>query len=334
MLIKKKILSFFLIITLFITFLPITSLGEDEKYIITDIGEKIDEVTINGIIDENGEVGAKPLYKVEVDSLIDVLQIKPEGNNFAITKSPSRPEMANSCSANDLTRESLLGTDDFYIENEALLKEYVNNDDSKKIFCLFGEAIGGRNKKFYVNGYLIVEWKNSNSVIIDKSTLETTINSAESLNVEDYYNENDRYNGKYEDTITNKTSGFWKNFQIKLEEAKDINTDESTSQDKVDEMVQNLNDAMERLIPKTQANITEIYEMLHANWYYLNNDILQKPDDYLGEELPIKEEYTSEYTWKKYQEVRDSAQDMIDSLYMADGQPTEINKGEYQVEVE
>ncbi len=345
----NRFLTILLIISMTLTMLPLMSFADEVK-------SKEISYSVKNQINESFEVSTTELpgYYWDGDICempIYVVKVSDSTTSLIVTDSTKLMYQIADCNwdHNKKFNDGTAETEElkFYYpkNNGSSLNELYSIDGTN---CTMLEGIVDY-KKYEISSLLIMSDEETEDAIllvqhgggvgtggdiVDKSTLQTAISSAESLNVEDYYNENDRYNGKQEDTITIEGGSFWEKFQIELEKAKELNTDESASQDKVDEMVENLNNVIEKLIPKTQVNATEIYEIINANWYYSGNDIIQKPDDYLGEELPIKEEYTSEYTWKKYQEVRDSAQDMINSLYMADGQPTEINKGEYQEEVE
>ena len=103
----------------------------------------------------------------------------------------------------------------------------------------------------------------------DKSKLLAEIEKAKKIKKSEYYFENDRYNG-----ICSSTDGLWNVFQKRLEEAEKVNSNENVSQDSVNQITEALETAIANLIPKSQLNATNLYEVIQeCKKIY--------PDDYL-----------------------------------------------------
>lgn len=125
-----------------------------------------------------------------------------------------------------------------------------------------------------------------------------------------YYLSNDRYNGKKSDTISSKNGSFWAEFTAANgPRAKAQNTlDTATTKAQITAAVTELNTAIEKLIPKSQLNATDLYEALQAR-------------DYDAEYL---EKFTAPSV-QKFLAARSAAQSYLDSLFSADGSATGVN---------
>ncbi len=102
----------------------------------------------------------------------------------------------------------------------------------------------------------------------DKTKLRAEIEKAQKIEKTAYYFEGDRYNG-----ICSSTDGFWNDFQKRLEEAKNVDS-KDYEQDWVNRTTAALETAIANLIPKSQLNATNLYEVIQEckeNY----------PDDYL-----------------------------------------------------
>ena len=158
-------------------------------------------------------------------------------------------------------------------------------------------------------GYLIVEWKQGNSV--DKSELNSAISNAPADADEDtfYWHENDRWNGK----IASKT-GFWNEMRNALSAAKTVAADESATESKVKEATDNLNNAVLNLIKAKNANTTLLHEAIEAA------DITKKDD------------YTPK-SWSAYIQAKEAAVSLMDRMFDASGNPTTDNSPAVQAEL-
>lgn len=159
-------------------------------------------------------------------------------------------------------------------------------------------------------GYLIVEWKQGNSV--DKSELNSAISNAPADADEDtfYWHENDRWNGK----IASKT-GFWNEMRNALSAAKTVAADESATESKVKEATDNLNNAVLNLIKAKNANTTLLHEAIEAA------DITKKDD------------YTPK-SWSAYIQAKEAAVSLMDRMFDASGNPTTDNTPAVQDELD
>lgn len=123
-----------------------------------------------------------------------------------------------------------------------------------------------------------------------------------------YYLSNDRYNGKKSDTITSKNGSFWAEFTAANgPRAKAQNTlDTATTEAQITAAVTELNTAIEKLIPRSQLNATDLYEALQARDY--DNEYLEK--------------FTAPSV-QKFLAARSAAQSYLESLFDADGSAKE-----------
>ena len=120
-----------------------------------------------------------------------------------------------------------------------------------------------------IKGYILVEWeRGTDSTNIDE--LRNLINTISAMDEDEYYNKDDRYNGK-----DNSSTGFWKDMQSALTTAKGLFTDETLTslktgvpQSQVNKAKEDLASAIANLIPKTQLNATKLYEAVQAHGNY------------------------------------------------------------------
>ena len=123
-----------------------------------------------------------------------------------------------------------------------------------------------------------------------------------------YYQSGDRYNGKSADTITDKNSGFWAQFIAENgPRAKAQNVlGTATTVKQITTAVTELKAAIDKLIPTSQLNATDLYETL-------------QDQDYSEEFL---EKFTKPSV-EKFLAARRAAQAYLDSLFDATTGPTE-----------
>ena len=97
-------------------------------------------------------------------------------------------------------------------------------------------------------------------------------------------------------------------------------------QNQVDAAAALLEAAIANLIPTTQVNPTELYEVLNARyrWMTIDNKIGKIDVSYSGEDI-VTENTTTALTWAPYAKALKEGQDYLNSLYK-NGEPTEKNK--------
>ena len=149
-----------------------------------------------------------------------------------------------------------------------------------------------------------------------KAPLSILLDSVKDGNT-NYYSTVDRYNGKLSDTITDKSSGFWKQFIAEKgprEEAQKV-LETATTTDQIDTAAAELRTAIQKLIPTELANTTLLYEAVQAAT------------------ITDKDSYTPK-TWAAYSSLRSEAEAMMASMFDKDGNPTEANSSDKQQALE
>jgi uncharacterized protein len=164
----------------------------------------------------------------------------------------------NSSNSNDYS--NFISGQSFYSSNSVLLpnefKAILDSNAEETLYYLYTLKKG---KVDQVLGVLIVEWPVTAATQVDKSGLVTAINSAEALQQGDYKSVNDRYNCKTGSTSNN---GFWNDFLLLLSKAKEVALDEKAEEDDVKKATNDLNAAIDNLIPITEINPTIVYEAI------------------------------------------------------------------------
>ena len=148
--------------------------------------------------------------------------------------------------------------------------------------------------------FLLVSWSPVPSV--DKTKLQSALDTAPSITADTaYYHEGDRYRGNYK-----SANGFWNEYKEVYNDANGINNLSSATQPAVNDALEKLNQAISKLIPKTELNATKLYEALQDCNY---------ADEYL--------ETFTKPSVEKFLAARKAAQDYLDSLFDATTGPTE-----------
>ena len=153
---------------------------------------------------------------------------------------------------------------------------------------------------------------------IKKETNKTNLNNAVSEvtgeNAAKYYHTDDRFNGK---EISAK--GFWNDMMPYLQTAQTVANSTTVDQDAVDTATQNLNDAIAKLIPITQANATALYETVNTTWCWQQGEL----SDTTG--TPVSADNCTAITWDAYEAAWTAAKTLLDSLYV-DGTAPAIDR--------
>ena len=149
---------------------------------------------------------------------------------------------------------------------------------------------------------------------IKKETNKTNLNNAVSEvtgeNAAKYYHTDDRFNGK---EISAK--GFWNDMMPYLQTAQTVANSTTVDQDAVDTATQNLNDAIAKLIPITQANATALYETVNTTWCWQQGEL----SDTTG--TPVSADNCTAITWDAYEAAWAAAKTLLDSLYVDGAAP-------------
>lgn len=155
-------------------------------------------------------------------------------------------------------------------------------------------------------GILVQVGKPQDAGSVEKDALNAEIAKVTGENAANWHQENDRYNGQ-----AVSTNGFWADMQTVLTNAKSVAASAGSSQATVDAATQELQAAIDNLIPTSQINATGLYEAVQAY------EKLKESD------------YTSG-SWAVRSEAVAKAEAMLAELFDENGEATEDNKAEQQ----
>ena len=187
---------------------------------------------------------------------------------------------------------------------------------------------------------LIVTIENSS---INRDALDNEI--AKVWNVENntytnnYYTETDRWNGTkaYPLDKNNPTRGFFWDATEKDGNPLTTALGDFSNQTEVDAAAEALSSAILDLIPSEQANTTLLYEALHAKWYWAYSVYERVPKEWTeihqGNPEWVNADSTTYASWMPYASALDDAQEMMDTLFDADGKATESNKASLNTQI-
>ena len=167
------------------------------------------------------------------------------------------------------------------------------------------------------------------NVPLDYSALNAQLARIEgesgNLNTGIYYTENDCYNGK--EYIV---GGAW-NALTKTGGAYEKATGTFTLQSAIDTATANLKAAIDKLIPKTCANPTLLYEQLQKKWKYGYG-----VEEWGGTETAtfVTAGNTTAVTWEPYITAFNEGRAILASLYDEEGKPTRENTADKQERIE
>ena len=161
-----------------------------------------------------------------------------------------------------------------------------------------------------IYGLLIIQWTTGDLVMPDKTALLAAIDAAPKADDGTYYTKIDRYNGK---AVSNK--GFWADYQKVLNSAKSVANNAAASQNQITTAVADLTAAIDNLIPTTQLNPTRLYEAVQQYKSYT--------DEFL-------EKTFTENSIVKFKAKLAEAEEYLNSLFDAEGNPTAENVPENQ----
>ena len=182
--------------------------------------------------------------------------------------------------------------------------------------CFYNFQTGGRPDKAKVTeicGLLIIQWTAGEFVPPDKTKLQEAIENAPTADSGKYYTTGDKFNGK-----NTSGKGFWADYQSALNSAKNINTNASATQERIDKAIARLQAAIANLIPTTQVNPTILYETLkNYTGVFYENSTTYTPD-----------------TWAAFDAARTAGHALLDGLFDENGNATAANTAEKQSEID
>ena len=300
----KKVLSLLLTLVLIFSLCAVPSYAANKTYNITKDGIDdgtskcrviSDEITIQpGANFANSKVTTT--YVIDAESADDVILNNQTGKLIGTSKGSYLNISGWLSISKDKTRVLSTYTDISKNDLEAAgLTSYTAGCDKYYYLCFkpSTEIFG-----------LLVQIK-----AIKKETNKTNLNNAVSEvtgeNAAKYYHTDDRFNGK---EISAK--GFWNDMMPYLQTAQTVANSTTVDQDAVDTATQNLNDAIAKLIPITQANATALYETVNTTWCWQQGEL----SDTTG--TPVSADNCTAITWDAYEAAWTAAKTLLDSLYV------------------
>lgn len=312
---KKRIVSFLLALVMAVSLLPVSAFAVEDtassdvpaiQAAETDIFKIDGEYEVAEYI-ESGFYGAPTLVvriptntteiKINIDAEYGVLtdygyeaiygEFKPVGEYHTWSFDDEKVKIG------DIEKEKWV--DAQFAKYDLYIAAFV---DTLDIATEFADIIFFKSDVPLSGGGLSDEEKKPLKDLLDTVTGENELN---------WYQKNDRYNGKDTDTIVDKTIGFWSQFVSDIGPRSIaegfLKTASSTAQ--IEKARQDLAAAITKLIPADRANTTLLYEEL--------------------QNAPSAENYTAK-SWAIYQTAHDKAETLMATMFDADGNPTDNNK--------
>lgn len=149
----------------------------------------------------------------------------------------------------------------------------------------------------------------------NKAVLEELLKEAPVETGTEYHTEDDRYNGKSSDTITDKDGSFWANYLDILDSSKKLFENPNAVQSAIDQAVADLKSAIAKLIPITQVNATGLYEAVQAY-------------------QELKESDYTAASWLEGERLYGQMTAMLGNLFDEDGNATAVNTADRQGEAD
>ncbi len=179
------------------------------------------------------------------------------------------------------------------------------------------------------NRYAVVIQVRGSNVPLNYSALYAQLARIEdesgNLNTGLYYIENDCFNGK-----EYTTGGAWAALtKDNGPYAKAKGT--LTLQSEIDKAASDLSAAIDKLIPKTRANPTLLYNELNKKWEYSGSDVRELG---VGGRIVISGENTTGVTWQPYNDAFNEGREILSLIYDEDGNPTTENTAQLQDRIE
>ena len=191
---------------------------------------------------------------------------------------------------------------------------YTLDDQATEFYYLYF-ATGGMPNAYQPMGFAVLIEITPNGAEppkpIDTSKLAALLDTVSDTNAgSHWYTTDDRWNGK-----TVSKTGFWAEFTAVggPREKAQVALDKALIQESIDAAVADLTAAIANLIPAERANTTLLYEELQKSF--------------------TAEDYTAK-TWAAYQTARDKGKALMDTMFDAEGNPTDDNKAAAQESIE
>lgn len=318
---KKKILLFLTIILLFTCFVPTYSAEIGIKFNQNEVFSGSFDSTIDKEINigPNKSYAFNKIYVKKVD-ITDTLNLQ-----FSLTGLPPMLMVGKVCGPNNATNTGFFANN-FTIE---YLKTMVDVDATREQLLSIGfkaEELSEKALKFYLLGFqlssppyngkdfaILIEVESAVTITEEqKAPLKNLLDTVTGENEKNWVQTGDRYNGK--DYISDKKGGFWKDFVAPggpREKAQNILA-APPSVEAINQATDDLQKAIDKLIPTSQVNATELYEKIEHF-----KDLEKDKDSYLPS------------TFQRYKEALDEARAALASLF-DQGVPTEKNKAANQ----
>ena len=336
---KKQILTLMLAFVMVLTGMGIGSWGVDEAWADEEI-ESLQTIiiSVNGITGEGCDV--KSLEDVTITTTENAKKPNAVANKiYAVTIKDAEAIIKNNTTFKlTATYSSCLDSEKYIVmakNSGKTIKTLSETDTSSGIKIqknllkncgLKEENIDSQASEFF---YVHFDFSGKRGEIfgllvqvvpetVSRDELETALRNINLPKKEDYYTENDRWNGK-----TSSGNGFWTDMQNALNEAKEFFVDndmqnrvlESVTDRQLELMHAKLEKRIDALIPKTQANATELYEAIKES---------EKFDTSLS--------YNAD-NFTTFNEKQSAAKDLLSSLF-ANGAATGVNKPDKQEDIE
>lgn len=346
---KKRILSFFLMIALVIGVLPAIAHAAGYEIALSRTETSCPDYTMyNGTFTTPESamypgISVNSIYVLTVESIDTV--------KFTITGNQTIPATYTTGLSNKQVRAITKdGIADFltwdycsyYETDETTLETLLN--------LTFGEETSTENpflsgcEKYYFIAIsnsslktpadqvcygILIQVKAASVKDTDKTELNNLIATVTGENEENWHRSGDRYNGR-----TTSTDGFWSDMQPVLETAQAVAADDTVDQSIVTSAAENLKACIDRLIPASQANATLLYERLNTRWMwtYGGYSVTANPGISNGED--VSAENTTAMTWEPYAAAREEGTALLESLFDDDGNATEANTAAMQDKVD
>ena len=270
------------------------------------------------VIDPLDEAITYNVYLVKIESGIDTISLSENSSQDALWFAYSTLDLEKEWSSTIVHDSAVFNyAKNTYLENQKSVVLNENSALSPESDCLlFWVAKMDTDDNIVKSGYVLIEWLKGAALSDGEkkplSNLLATVADGNTM----YYQSDDRYNGIPDDTISDRSSGFWKQFTAengpRAKAQKVLET--ATTTDQIDTAVAELRTAIQKLIPTELANTTLLYEAVQAAT------------------ITDKDSYTPK-TWAAYSSAKTEAEALLATMFK-DGQPTEANKASAQPDVE
>ena len=281
----KQFLTLMLAFVMVFTGMGIGSWGVDEAWADENNTSTISNLTSENLGNPIGTHNESSVYYVKT-AVKKLTMESTFGDENVVFYIDPNDDLGGEDGENLVEVDSLAGT--YFIQKDskeykAAVQSYEKNakPDFKDFFTSEIEAdylfVLMYYEKSETFGYLIIEW-NKETVSADKENLKDKLTKANAIDNERVYQSDDRYNGKKESKI-----GFYAELQNVIKVAQAVYDDKDATQKQVDDAAATLDQsnpnselskAIANLIPKSQLNATNLYEVIQECKKNF-------PDDYL-----------------------------------------------------